>query len=54
MKTNRQYWEGAVTSLFKPEFADSIINASAEPDEMEMEMIAEEIADAIKDDLENY
>ena len=53
MKTDKQYWENAVASLFKPEFADSIINGSgsAELDEMEMVMISDEIALAIKDDL---
>ena len=51
MKTNRQYWEDAVASLFKPEFADSIINGSAELDEMELAMVSEEVANAIKGDL---
>ena len=53
-KTNRQYWEDAVVSLFKPEFAEIVISGNAELDEVEMEMVEKEIADTIKSDLEKY
>ena len=49
-KTDRKYWEDAVTSLFI--HAGSVIAGEAELNDMEIKMVTDEISYAVTKDIE--
>ena len=51
-KTDRKYWEDAVTSLFIPKYAGSVIAGEAELNDMENKMVTDEISYAVTKDIE--